>query len=113
MLLLRRGIEPTPGTWTYPGGFLEMGETTEEGARREATEELGIEVGELNLLGVYSRPQGGVVVIVYLAELLSGEPRLGHEALEAALFHRREIPWDDLAFPTTAGALKDWVSNHA
>ena len=110
VLLLRRGIEPRYGTWTYPGGFLEMGESTEEGARRESMEELGIEVGHLRLHGVYSRPAYGVVTIVYLADLLGGDPRPSHEALEARFFGPNEIPWDDLAFPTTVSALRDWVS---
>ncbi len=110
VLLLRRGIEPRLGTWTYPGGFMEMDETTEEGARREALEELGILIGRLRLLGVYSRPRVGIVVIVYLADLTDGEPTLGAEALEARFFGPDEIPWEELAFPTTVSALRDWVA---
>ncbi len=110
VLLLRRGIEPRLGTWTYPGGFLEMGETTEEGTRREALEELGIYLGELRLLGVYSRPPAGVVVVVYLARGFENELRLGSEALEAAYFEPAEIPWQDLAFETTVKALRDWIA---
>jgi ADP-ribose pyrophosphatase YjhB (NUDIX family) len=109
VLLLRRGIEPRIGTWTYPGGFLEMGETTEECAVREAREELGIVVDGLELLGVYSRRQAGVVTIVYLSELVGGEPRATPEALEAGYFGPGEIPWSELAFPTTVSALKDWA----
>ncbi|MGI5838030.1 MAG: NUDIX hydrolase [Chloroflexota bacterium] len=110
VLLLRRGIEPRQGTWTYPGGFLEMGETTEEGARRETREEAGIEVGHLKLHGIYNRPSHGVVTIVYLAEILNGKPKPSSETLEVAFFGPNEIPWDELAFPTTVSALKDWVS---
>ena len=111
VLLLRRGIEPRIGTWTYPGGFLEMGETSEEGACREAREELGITVGGLRLLGAYSRPSAGIVTIVYLADLIEGEPRPSAEALEAAFFGPDEIPWSELAFPTTVSALRDWVAS--
>jgi ADP-ribose pyrophosphatase YjhB (NUDIX family) len=110
VLLLRRAIEPRLGSWTCPGGFLEMGESVEEGARREAREELGIEVGDLKLLGVYSRPRGGVVVIVYLAGLTGDEVQPGAEALETAFFPPDDVPWAELAFPTTASALEDWVS---
>jgi ADP-ribose pyrophosphatase YjhB (NUDIX family) len=110
VLLLRRAIEPRFGAWTCPGGFLELGETAEDGARREAREELGIEVGDLKLLGVYSRPRGGVVVIVYTANLVGDEVRLGPEALETAFFGPDAVPWEELAFPTTASALEDWVS---
>lgn len=111
VLLLRRGIEPRLGTWTCPGGFLEMDETAEEGACRETQEELGITVGQLRLLGVYSRPRVGIVVIAYLADLMEGEPRPTSEALEVRFFGPQEIPWEDLAFPTTVSALRDWASS--
>lgn len=110
-LLLRRAIEPRLGCWTYPGGFLEMGESAEEGACREAEEELGVSVGRLRLLGVYSRPAAGIVTIVYLADLVDGTPSPTAEALEAAFFGPEEVPWDELAFPTTVSALRDWVSS--
>ncbi len=109
-LLMRRGIEPRVGAWTYPGGFVELGETTEECARREAMEELGIKVAALRLLGVYSRPQAGIVTVVYLSDLVEGEPRPTPEALEASFFAPDEIPWEELAFPTTVSALKAWAS---
>lgn len=111
VLLLRRGIEPRIGAWTYPGGFLEMGETAEEGACREAQEELGVAVGGLRLFGVYTRPQAGIVVVIFLADLADGDPRPTPEALEVAFFGPGEIPWDELAFPSTVRALKDWVSS--
>lgn len=110
VLLLRRAIEPQVGLWTYPGGFLEMRETAEEGACREAREELGVTIGGLRLHGVYTRTGVGIVTIVYLASLLAGEPGPSPEALEAAYFAPEEIPWADLAFPTTEWALKDWTA---
>ena len=110
-LLLRRGIEPRYGAWTYPGGFMEMDESAEEGACREAREELAIGVGRLRLHGVYSRPVAGIVSIVYLAEVIDGEPKATTEALEVGLFGPDEIPWEELAFPTTASALRDWASS--
>ena len=109
VLLLRRGIEPRVGAWTCPGGFLEMGETPEEGALREAREELGVELGRLKLLGVYSRPSAGVVVVVYTASQVDGQPKAGSEALEACFFGPEQIPWEELAFSTTVNALKDWT----
>jgi ADP-ribose pyrophosphatase YjhB (NUDIX family) len=110
VLLLRRGIEPGYGMWTYPGGFLEMDESPEDGARREAREELQIGIGRLRLLGVYSRPHLGIVTIVYLADLIDGEPKPTSEALEGRFFGPNEIPWDELAFPTTVSALRDWAA---
>ncbi len=111
VLLLRRGIEPRYGAWTYPGGFMEMDETAEEGACREAHEELDIAVGGLRLHGVYSRPAAGIVTIVYLARVIEGEPKPTSEALEVALFGPDEIPWEELAFPTTVSALRDWAAS--
>lgn len=111
VLLLRRGTEPRVGAWTYPGGFLEMDETAEEGARRESMEELGIQIDGLRLLGVYSRPSVGLVTVVYIADRVDGQPVATVEAIEAALFRPDEIPWKELAFPTTELALRDWVSS--
>src|SRR5690348_5255989 len=63
--LLRRGIEPRLGYWTYPAGFQEWDETTEEAAIRETREEIGCDVALDGLFGVYSRPNAPVVNIVY------------------------------------------------
>lgn len=109
VILLRRGLDPRRGTWTFPGGYMEMGETTEEAAIRETLEETGLAVQVTSLLNVYSRPQVGVVVIVYLARVVGGELVLGHETQEIRSFHPWEIPWTDLSFPTTRWALADWI----
>ncbi|MFC1824013.1 NUDIX hydrolase, partial [Thermodesulfobacteriota bacterium] len=62
------------------------------------------------LLGVYSYPGRITVVIVYLAEVLSGDMAAGDETLEAGLFRQDEIPWDELAFQSTLDALKDYCA---
>ena len=107
VVLLRRAIEPRVGAWVFPGGFMELGESAEEASVRETREEVGLEVELRGLLGVYTRPGPGVVVIVYRALALS-EPQALHEALEVRWFARDDIPWDDLAFDTTEQALRDW-----
>lgn len=109
--LIRRGIEPRLGYWTYPAGFQEIDETTEAGALRETYEELGCEVSISSLLGIYSRPHSPVNV-VYLAQLTAqgGRPHLTEEATEVRAFGPDEIPWHDLAFISTHEVLKDWVS---
>jgi ADP-ribose pyrophosphatase YjhB (NUDIX family) len=109
VVLLRRGIEPRRGTWTFPAGYLELGETVEEGALRETWEECTLEVRLDALLNVYSRPQVGIVNIIYLATVLGGTPTPNPEALEFGEFGPDDIPWDDLAFPSTRQALHDWV----
>jgi ADP-ribose pyrophosphatase YjhB (NUDIX family) len=108
--LLRRAIEPRLGTWTYPAGYMELGETVEEAARRETREELNLDIRIDRLLGVYSRPPMTTVVIVYVAEAVSA-PSVGHETLEIASFAPSEIPWDGLAFWSTRAALTDWVES--
>lgn len=107
--LARRAIEPGAGLWSYPGGYLEVGESAQEGARRETEEEtlLRVEIG--GLIGAYSRPHGGVVTLIYEASVVGGEPLPGVETLEVRDFAPDEIPWDELAFTTAESALKDWV----
>lgn len=108
--LLRRAIEPRYGAWTYPAGFVELGETVAEAAMRETREEINLEVRLGDVLGVYSRPGMSSVVIVYLAESLS-EPSVGAETLEFGLFGVDQIPWKDLAFWSTEAALRDWTEH--
>ena len=107
---MRRAIEPRYGTWTFPGGFMEIDETAEEAAVRETDEEVGLSLTLGRLLGVYSRPGPGILVVVFRARAGRKAPQRGHECLETAWFRPDEIPWDDLAFETTGWALRDWVA---
>ena len=109
--LARRDIEPARGRWGNPSGFLEVGESTQEGARRETEEETELRVVVERLLGVYSRPHAGVVTIVYEASVVGGRPQPGAETSEVRDFGPDEIPWDELAFSTVESALRDWVAS--
>ena len=112
VLLMRRAIEPRLGAWTMPGGFMEIDESVEECAVREALEETGVTVRLLELVGVYSKPapEGpGVVSIVYRGRVTGGRPNAGREALEVRWFRPEEIPWEELAYDTTRWALRDWL----
>lgn len=114
ILLMRRAIEPRYGAWTFPGGFMEIDETAEECAAREAQEEVGIQVSVGKLVGVYSRPAPhtpGIVSIVYRGRITGGEVKPGREALEARWFRPEDIPWDELAYETTNWALRDWLNS--
>jgi ADP-ribose pyrophosphatase YjhB (NUDIX family) len=111
VFLARRAIEPGAGLWTYPGGFLEIGESAQEGARRETEEETQLRVEVGRLIGAYSRPHAGVVTLVYEATVVGGEALPGAETLEVRGFAPDEVPWDDLAFTTTESALRDWVAS--
>jgi ADP-ribose pyrophosphatase YjhB (NUDIX family) len=104
--LLRRGFDPAAGLWTFPGGFVDLGESIEDAARREAREELEVDIALTGLVGVYSRPQDRVVLVVYQATL-TGEPQPTDEAPEVRAFAPGELPWDELAFWSTEQALRD------
>jgi ADP-ribose pyrophosphatase YjhB (NUDIX family) len=111
VVLLRRAIEPGYGAWAQPGGFLEIDETAEQGAIRETLEETGLHVAPTNIVGIYSRPQAAVVVVAWEARIVSGRPAPTTESLEVRTFEPASIPWPQLAFQTTAWALRDWVSH--
>ncbi len=113
ILLMRRAIEPRYGAWTFPGGFMEVDESTEECAAREAQEETGVSVSITGLVGVYSKPGPAIVSIVYRARVAPGRVTPGREAIEARWFAPEDIPWDDLAYETTTWALQDWVELYA
>ncbi len=107
----RRAIEPAMGRWGNPSGFLEIGEATQEGARRETEEETELKVEVGRLVGVYSRPHAGIVTIVYEANVVGGAAEPAAETSEVRAFGPDEIPWDKLAFTTVESALKDWVAS--
>jgi len=109
VLLLRRKIEPARGKWTFPAGYVELGESVEEAAVRETREEVALEIDELSLLNVYSYRGSPVVTVVYLSRIVGGEPRAGEEAEEVAFFPTGALPWEDLAFRSTREALQDWI----
>jgi 8-oxo-dGTP diphosphatase len=106
VILLRRAFDPGGGRWTFPGGFVDLGETVEEAAHRETEEELQITIELGPLVGVYSRAEERVVLIVYRA-LALGEPLVTPEAVEVRAYALDEIPWDELAFWSTELALRD------
>jgi ADP-ribose pyrophosphatase YjhB (NUDIX family) len=104
ILLCRRAIEPRKGYWTLPAGFMELGESVEEGAAREAREEANADLALEALLAVYSIPRIGQVQVFFRAALLN-DPSPGVESLEVMLVGWDEIPWADLAFPSVKWAL--------
>jgi ADP-ribose pyrophosphatase YjhB (NUDIX family) len=111
VFLGRRAIEPARGKWGNPSGFLEVGESTQEGARRETEEETELRVEVGRLIGVYSRPHAGIVTIAYEADVVGGRPDPAAETSEVRAFGPDEIPWDELAFTTVESALRDWVAS--
>lgn len=108
IVMCRRAIEPSKGLWTLPAGYLELGETTQAGAAREAREEACADIRIDALLAVYSIPRISQVQLMYKATLLSPDIKAGEESLDVALLRYDEIPWDKLAFPSVRWALTQY-----
>jgi ADP-ribose pyrophosphatase YjhB (NUDIX family) len=104
--LLRRTLHEGAGRWTFPGGFVDLGESVEDAARRETREELEMEIELGGLVGVYSRATERTVLVVFHARAL-GIGRETGEASEVRAFEPGELPWDELAFWSTERALRD------
>jgi len=107
ILMCKRAIEPRHGYWTLPAGFMENGESVEDGAAREAREEACAELELEGLLAVYSVPRISQVHIFFRARLVS-DVAAGPESLDVALYDWDEIPMNALAFPTVRWALEDF-----
>lgn len=111
VLLCKRNIEPRRGKWTLPAGFMELDETTAQGAARETDEEAGAQIELGPLFSLLNVPHVGQVHIFYLATLLSGRFDPGHETIEARLFTEDEIPWDEIAFRTVKTTLEQFFAD--
>ncbi|MGB6240912.1 MAG: NUDIX hydrolase [Castellaniella sp.] len=112
VLLCRRAIEPRYGKWTLPAGFMELGETTAQGAARENQEESGVRIQVQSLYTVIDVPSVNQVHLFYLAEVLDPQLAPGPETLEAAFFDLDAIPWHDMAFRTVSTTLKHYLQDH-
>jgi ADP-ribose pyrophosphatase YjhB (NUDIX family) len=112
VLMCRRAIHPRQGLWTLPAGFLELGETMEEGAQREALEEAEAAIAVEGILAVFTISRIAQVQVIFRARF-AGAPRFapGVESLEVGLFGWEEIPWDGIAFPSVEWALTAWHEN--
>lgn len=109
VVLIRRAIPPGVGTWAQPGGFLEADETVIQGAIRETREETGLIIEPTDIVGIYPQPRASVVIVVYRADIVSGEMVVTHETLEVQAFEIDELPWDGIGFNTSLWAIRDYV----
>ena len=112
VLMCKRAIEPRPGFWTLPAGYMEEGESVEEAALREAREEACATLELDGLLGVYSVPRISQVQIFFRARFKAPEIAAGPESWEVALFEWDQLPLPDLAFPSVKWALDDYRAGH-
>lgn len=111
ILLCRRAIEPRTGHWTFPAGFMEIGESIEQAAIRETLEEAHADVEIASLYAVLSLPRISQVHMVFRGTMRRPEFKPGMESLDVRLFTLGEIPWDDLAFPVVREALQRYVDD--
>lgn len=112
ILMCRRNIEPRFGLWTLPGGFMENGETLEQGALRETWEEAQTRPEIRQMLSLISLPQYDQVHAYYLADMNSPDCAITPESSEVTLFDLADIPWAKIAFRTVGATLKHYVAHH-
>lgn len=108
ILLCRRAIEPRKNYWTLPAGYLELHETLEAGAIREAQEEACADIRLEMLLAVYAIARISQIQLMYRATLATPHIAPGPESLEVRLFDWDDIPWTEIAFPSVHWALNHW-----
>ena len=111
ILLCRRAIEPRLGLWTFPAGFMELGESTEQAAVRETLEEAQADVTITGLYAVLSLPNIGQVYLVFRGQMKTPVFQAGAESLDVRLFSLSAIPWDTMAFPVVSEALRCYVAD--
>lgn len=109
LVLVRRAIDPGYGLWVFPGGYVDRGEEITAAAIREAREEAGLDVRLHDLLDIYSYPGRPLIIIVYAASIVGGDLCHDDECLEAGFFAPADIPWGELAFPSTRDALRAYL----
>jgi len=110
IVLTRQAIEPGHGRWVFPGGYVDRGEEVRTAALREAREEAGIDVTIDGLVGIYSYPGTTAVIIVYSALWTAGTLAIDDESSEIRAFEVADLPWDEMAFPSTKDSLRDYLA---
>lgn len=111
ILICKRGIEPRLGFWTICAGFMENGETLEEGAAREAREEALVDVEIGSLLVLANVRHAEQVHVFFRARMRTPHYGVTHESLEVELVSEHEIPWGEIAFPSTEFALRTFIAD--
>ena len=109
--MCKRAIEPRKGYWTIPAGFLENGESIEQGAARETREEARAEVVDQHLYQIYNIPRIGQVYTLFRGRLRGPEDfGVGEESLEVKLVEEKDIPWNEIAFKVIHCTLLRFLS---
>ncbi len=107
IVLVKRGVEPRLGKWCLPAGFMEVGETPEQGAQREAGEEAKIDIEIERLIHTFAPAQLPQVLLFFVAKEIDRTPSPGSDATEARIFQLDELP-EDMAFSSHVEAINRW-----
>ncbi len=113
ILICRRAIEPRLGFWTIPAGFMEVGETLQQGAARECQEEALARVDVGSLCAVVHVLHAEQVHVMFRATMPDGAFGVGPESLESRLVDERDIPWPEIAFPSVEFTLRRYFEDRA
>lgn len=111
VLLCKRSIEPRRGYWNVPAGFMEMEESVEIGAAREVWEEAEAKVSNMRLHTVFTYVKYNHVYLQFVGDLVDGKYGVGEESLDSQLFDEAEIPWENIAFPSSVFALEKFFED--
>ena len=113
IVICRRAIEPRRGYWTVPAGFMENCETLQQAAARESREEALIDVEIGSLLAVVHVLYAQQVHVFFRGRMRSASYGAGVESLEVELVRAEDIPWPDIAFPSTEYSLRRYLEDRA
>lgn len=113
ILMCRRNIEPRKGKWTLPAGYLENGESVQDGAVRETLEETRARVRLLGPYRMFNILFVDQIYMMFRAELLSNDFGPTPESTEVRLFSQDQIPWDEIAFEVIVKTLEDFFRDRA
>lgn len=109
VMLVKRAVDPQMGKWTLPAGFMDYGEGPRETAIREMREETGLDITITRLIDAKGNHSGKAsVLIIFEGEVVGGEITPSDDAAEARYFAAEDIPYDELAFESTAQLLSEW-----
>tara|TARA_B100001750_G_C15378075_1_gene530928 strand:+ start:206 stop:691 length:486 start_codon:yes stop_codon:yes gene_type:complete len=109
LVLVKRDINPYIGHWSFPSGYVDRSEKVENEAVREVKEETGLDVELVKLLGVYSKNDNPVILIVYTAKMTGGKLEALDEVQEVGLFPVNNLP--ELPFPNDHEIIADYKAS--
>ncbi|SLM32226.1 conserved hypothetical protein [Desulfamplus magnetovallimortis] len=108
ILLCRRNIEPQKGKWTLPAGYLENGESVQDGAARETLEETLANVKIIEPYRMFNIVHVNQIYVMFRATLPSPEFGPTKESMDVRLFHEKDIPWENIAFKVIKETLRNY-----